>query len=133
MYAIWQTISKAIMPLKKSIPLPLHNFIRKASPSRQRLVIPETCVTHSGTDRPRGQKNRPTRHGDCGLALNLAPNSSASHESVCGIEKGSGWGSRQYKFPRNKSKRSRKGIVEELSYRLCRGPMHRARQRAIGS
>src|SRR4051812_10487196 len=112
MYAIRQTISKAIMPLKKSNRLPLHNFIRKASPSRQRLVIPETCITHSGTDRPRGQQNKPTRHGGCGLALDLAPNSSTSHESVCGIEKGSGWGSRQYKFSRNKSKCSKKGIAD---------------------
>src|SRR3954463_4030891 len=112
MYAIQQMISKAIMLLKKRIRLPLHNFIRKASPSRQRLVIPETCITHSGTDRPRGQKNEPTRHGGCGLALSLAPDSSTSHESGCGIEKGSGWSSRQYKSSGNKSKRSKKGIAD---------------------
>src|ERR1041385_8412509 len=102
MYAIRQTISKAIMPLKKSIRLPLNNFIQKASPSQQRLVILETCITHSGTDRPRGQKNEPTRHEGCGLAPNLAPNSSTSHESDCGIEKGGGWSSRYCEFPRNK-------------------------------
>ena len=105
-------ISKAVMPLNKSIRLPLHEFIRKASPSRQRFFIPETCITHSGTDRPRGQKNEPTRHDGYGLALSLAPDSSTSHESGCGIEKGNGWGSRQYKFPRNKSKRSKKGIAD---------------------
>src|SRR3954469_22123785 len=98
MYAIQQMISKAIMPLKKSIRLPLHDFIRKARPSRQCLVIPEKCIMHSGTSRPRGQENGATRQGGCGLALSLAPDSSTSHESVCGIEKGSGWDSRQYKF-----------------------------------
>ena len=68
----------------------------------------------------------PTRHGDCGLALNLAPDSSTNHESDCGIEKGRGWGSRQYKLPRKKSKRSKKGIADKVSYRLCREPVHRA-------
>ena len=68
----------------------------------------------------------PTRHEDCGLELNLAPDSSTSHESGCGIEKGRGWGSRQYKLPRNKSKCSKKGIADKVSYRLCREPVHRA-------
>src|SRR3954463_4476741 len=44
------------MPLNKSIQLPLRVFISKASPSRRRFVIPEMCMAHSGTGRPRGQK-----------------------------------------------------------------------------
>src|SRR3954465_38233 len=86
-------ISKVVMPLNKSIRLPLHEFIRKASPSRQCFVIPEMRMTYLGTDRPQGQRNVPPRPGGCGLALSLAPDSSTNHESGCGIEKGSGWGS----------------------------------------
>src|SRR4051812_2477370 len=93
-----QMISKVVMPLNKSIRLSLHEFIRKSSPSRQRFVITETCITHSGTDRPRGQRNVPPRHEGCGLALGLALDSSTNRESDCGIENGSGWGSRQFKF-----------------------------------
>jgi len=66
MYAIQQMISKDVMSLKKSIRLPLHDFIRKASPSRQRLVIPETRKAHSGTDRPRGPKIRHRGTGTAG-------------------------------------------------------------------
>src|SRR4051794_6097915 len=98
MYVTQQMISKAVMPLNKSIRLPLHEFIRKASPSRQRFVILKTCITHSATDRPRGQRNVPPRHGGCRLALGLAPDSSTNHESDCGIEEGGGWGSRQLRF-----------------------------------
>src|SRR3954463_13630112 len=98
MYVTQQMISKVVMPLNKSIRLPLHEFIRKASPSRQCFVIPEMCITYSGTDRPRGQRNVPPRHGGCRLALGLAPDSSTNHESDYGIGKGSGRGSRQLEF-----------------------------------
>ena len=66
----------------------------------------------------------PARHGDCGLALNLTTDSSTNHKSDSGIEKGRGWGSRQYKIP-NKSKCSKKGIADEVIYRLRREPVHR--------
>src|SRR3954467_3443334 len=94
-----QAISEENMSLQKTVRLPLHEFNRKASPSRQRLVIPEARKTHSGTDRPRGQKDTPMRHGDSRLVPNLAPDSSTDHKSDCGIEEVKGWGNRQKKLP----------------------------------
>src|SRR4051812_41861189 len=97
-----QAISKEITSLRETVRLPLHEFTQKASPSRQRLVIPEERKMHSGTDRPRGQKDTPTRHGDCRLVPNLAPDLSTDHKSGCGIEEGKGWGNRQNKLPKKK-------------------------------
>src|SRR4051794_26029297 len=75
----------------ETVRLPLHEFFRKASLNRQRLVIPDARKTHSGTGRPRGQKDAPTRHGDCRLVPNLALDSSTDHKSGCGIEESKGW------------------------------------------
>src|SRR4051812_45033570 len=112
MYAcMQQAISKDLTSLRKTIRLPLHEFTRKASPNRQRLVIPEARKMHMGTDRPRGQKDMPTRHEDCRLVPNQAPDLSTDHKSGCGIEEGNGWGNRQNKLPKKK-KRSKKGIAE---------------------
>src|SRR3954464_273600 len=83
------------MPLNKSIRLPLRVFISKASPSRRRFVIPEMCMAHSGLADLEVKRNMPLRHGGCGLALGLAPNSRTNHERICGIGKGCGRGSRQ--------------------------------------
>src|SRR3954470_15413163 len=91
-------ISKVVMPLNKSIRLALHEFIRKASPSRQCCVIPEMCMTHSGTDRPRGQKKCATEAR--GLRASTRPSTELKHKprSDCGIGKGSGRGNRQLEF-----------------------------------
>src|SRR4051812_49726085 len=97
-----QVISKEITSLQKTVQLPLHEFTRKAIPNRQHLVILEARKMHSGTDRPRGQKDTPTRHGDCRLVPNLASDLRTDHKSGCGIEEGNGWGNRQNKLPKKK-------------------------------
>src|SRR3954465_14131080 len=108
MYAcMQQAINKEITSLRETVRLPLHEFTREASPNQKLLVIPEARKTHSGTDRPRGQKDTPTRHGDCRLIPNLAPDLSTDHKSGCGIEEGKGWNNRQNKLPKKK-KRSKK-------------------------
>src|SRR3954462_2795407 len=106
-----QAIGKEITSLRETVRLPLHEFTLKASPNRQRLVIPEARKKHSGTDRPRGQKDTPTRHGDCRLVPNLAPDLSTYHKSGCGIEEGKGWGNQQNKLPKKK-KCSKKSIAD---------------------
>src|SRR3954463_5408546 len=97
-----QASSKEITSLQKTVRLPLHEFTRKVSLNRQRLVIPDARKMHSGTDRPRGQKDVPTRHGDCRLRSNPIVGSSADHTSGCGIEESEGWTSRQSKLREQK-------------------------------
>src|SRR4051812_19800049 len=103
--------SKEITCLQRPLDYLCMSFLEKASLNRQSLVIPDARKTHSGTGRPRGQKDTPTRHGDCRLVPNLALDSSTNHNSGGGIEESKGWGNRHNKL-QEKKKSSKKSIAD---------------------
>ena len=81
--------------------------------------------THSGTNRPRGQKVRQRGKETAGWHSTRYPTQAQVTRVTVALRKVE-VGVVGSTNSQNKSKRSKKGIADKVSYRLCRKPVHLA-------